>query len=242
MNRRMMAVAGAAAFGGVITKTTSPILIMLEMTGDMEYLIGLLVTLLVANSIAGVYTMSFFDTVLNIRKLPYLPVLYSSMWYKRMAAEVMEPQVYTIYRNSNLIDLLAIISRDEKIDKENYIAVLETPENPVLVGSFKVAQAFAYLEEEVMEIENKLKTGIASSDYRFQKFFQSLKNEAGIEISTAGNSSVIQMSDQLKGFLKQLVNYETKYHYDKDGKIIEEKILVGKETPKVKATGSINEK
>jgi H+/Cl- antiporter ClcA len=68
MNRRMMAVAGAAAFTGVISKTTSPILILLEMTGDMEYLSGLLVTLLVANSIAGIYTMSFFDTVLNIRK------------------------------------------------------------------------------------------------------------------------------------------------------------------------------
>lgn len=68
MNRRMLAVSGAAAFAGVISKTTSPILIMLEMTGDMEYVFGLMITLLVANSIAGIYTMSFFDTVLNIKK------------------------------------------------------------------------------------------------------------------------------------------------------------------------------
>lgn len=68
MNRRMLAVSGAAAFAGVVTKTTSPILILLEMTGDMEYLYGLLITLLVANSIGGIYTMSFFDTVLNIKK------------------------------------------------------------------------------------------------------------------------------------------------------------------------------
>ncbi len=64
----MFAVAGAAGFSAVITKTTSPILIMLEMTGDMGYLSALLVTVLVSNSIAGVYTMSFFDTVLNIKK------------------------------------------------------------------------------------------------------------------------------------------------------------------------------
>lgn len=64
----MLAVSGAAAFAGVITKTTSPILILLEMTGDMEYLPGLLITLLVSNSIASIYIMSFFDTVLNIKK------------------------------------------------------------------------------------------------------------------------------------------------------------------------------
>jgi hypothetical protein len=125
------------------------------------------------------------------------------MWYKRSAAEVMEPQKYCIYKNANLIDLLAIISSNDKIDKESYIAVLESPDNPVLIGSFKVKQAFNYLEAEVQEIENKLKTGIANSDYRFQKFFQSLKNETGMEISTAGDSSVIQMSDQLRNFLKR---------------------------------------
>ena len=68
INRRIFAVSGAAGFSAVITKTTSPILIMLEMTGDMDYLTGLLVTVLVANSVAGIYTMSFFDTVLNIKK------------------------------------------------------------------------------------------------------------------------------------------------------------------------------
>lgn len=68
MNRRMSAVAGAAAFAGVLTRTTSPVLILLEMTGDMEYLFGLVVTVLVANGIAGVYVMGFFDTILNIKK------------------------------------------------------------------------------------------------------------------------------------------------------------------------------
>jgi hypothetical protein len=158
------------------------------------------------------------------------------MWYKRSAAEVMEPQKYCIYKNANLIDLLAIISSNDKIDKESYIAVLESPDNPVLIGSFKVKQAFNYLEAEVQEIENKLKTGIANSDYRFQKFFQSLKNETGMEISTAGDSSVIQMSDQLRNFLKEMVIFETKFHYDKDGKIIEEKVLVGKEPANPKSS------
>ena len=64
----MFAVAGAAGFTAVITKTTSPILVMLEMTGDMGYLSALLVTVLVSNSVAGIYTMSMFDTNLNLRR------------------------------------------------------------------------------------------------------------------------------------------------------------------------------
>jgi H+/Cl- antiporter ClcA len=68
LNRRMCAVAGAAAFSGVISKTTSPILILLEMTGEMNYLFPLIITVVTANAVAGVYTMSFFDTVLNVKK------------------------------------------------------------------------------------------------------------------------------------------------------------------------------
>jgi len=67
-SERCFAVSGAAAYAAVTSKTTSPILILLEMTGEMEYLLGLLVTVLVSNSIAGVYTMSMFDTNLNLRR------------------------------------------------------------------------------------------------------------------------------------------------------------------------------
>lgn len=151
------------------------------------------------------------------------------MWYKRTAAEVMEPQPGSIYKHANLIDLLALISSNEKLNKENYIAVLESAENPVLVGSFKVKHAIDYVFAECHEIESKLVTGAANSDYSFQKFFQSLKNEAGIEMNTAGDSSVVQISKDLMKFLNDMIIYETKYHYEKGGKIIEEKVLVGGE-------------
>lgn len=140
----------------------------------------------------------------------------------------METQTASICKDANLIDLLAMISSNEKINKENYIAVLESSDNPVLIGSFKIQHAIDYIFAECHEIESKLKTGSANSDYSFQKFFQSLKNEAGIEINTAGDSSVVQISKDLMKFVNDMITYETKYHYEKDGKIIEEKILAGR--------------
>lgn len=112
--------------------------------------------------------------------MPYLPVLYSSMWYKRTASEIMEPCKMILSKSSNMIDLLAVLSDNPTINKDSYIAVVESHENPVLVGSFKMRYAIDYLSAECAEIEAKLKTGTANSDYRFQKFFQTLKNETGI--------------------------------------------------------------
>ena len=137
----------------------------------------------------------------------------------------MEPQPAMIFKNSNLIDLLAQISANPKLDKENYIAVCESQDNPVLIGSFKIKNAIDYVTAECQEIESKIKSGSANSDYRFQKFFQSLKNEAGIEINAAGDSNVVHISNDLMKFLKDITTYETKYHYEKGGKIVEEKIL-----------------
>lgn len=141
----------------------------------------------------------------------------------------MEPQINIIYKNSNLIDLLALISGNEKLNKENYFAVLESLDNPVLVGSFKIRHAIDYISAEWEEIENKLKSGTTNSDLKYQKYFQNLKNEAGIEINSAGDSNVVQISSDLKSFLQSMITYETKYHTDREGKIIEEKVLIGRE-------------
>ena len=85
----------------------------------------------------------------------------------------------SIHRNSNLIDLFAILSDNTSINKDSYVAVVESQENPILVGSFKVRHAIDYLTAEVADIESKLKSKATNTDYRFQRFFQSLKNEAG---------------------------------------------------------------
>jgi len=230
LNRRVCAVAGAGAFAGILTKTTSPILIMLELTEEMSYLKGLVLTTLIGNAIVGVYTMSLFDTLLNIRKLPFLPVLYSSLWYKRIAAEIMQPTKYVIHKQANLIDLLAILAEDPEINKENYIPVVESLENPVLIGSFTFNSALEYLFAECADIESKVKTGTSHTNYSLKKYLNSLQMQQGAEVHNTGDSTVIKIGDDLRKYLQSLITLQTKYAYDKDGKIVEEKKLLGGES------------
>jgi H+/Cl- antiporter ClcA len=68
LSRRLISISAAAALAGTVTKTMSPILIMLEISENMEYLEGLIICVLVSNSVGSIYVMSFFDTILNIRK------------------------------------------------------------------------------------------------------------------------------------------------------------------------------
>ena len=258
LNRRVFAASGAAAFAGVVTRTTSPILVLLEMTGEMDYLFGLMVTTLVSNAIGSIYIVSFFDTVLNIRKLPYLPVLFSSAWYKRIAAEIAEPCSMMVAKNSNLVDLLYMLKRlkmaqlekkrgkaessmvtigslnggipddDPSLDvnREDYIAVVESLDNPILVGSVKAGAMFDYIEMEIKDIEAKLESGNIQGDILIQRYFANLKTENAQEKNTAGDSNVVKLSKDVMNYINELTPTEKSYTFTDDGQIFEEENLI----------------
>lgn len=256
LNRRVFAASGAAAFAGVITRTTSPIVVLLEMTGEMDYLFGLIVTTLVANAVGSIYIVSFFDTVLNIRKLPYLPVLFSSAWYKRSAAEIAEPCAMMIAKHSNLVDLLYLLKRlkvaqwekkrgkmdsstltlgstsmpddDPSLDvnREDYIAVVEALDNPILIGSIKAGAMFDYIEMEIKDIESKLESGNIQADILIQRYFANLKTENAQEKNNAGDSSVVKLSKDVMKYINDLTPTEKIYGFTEDGQIFEEEYLV----------------
>jgi Voltage gated chloride channel len=256
LNRRVFATSGAAAFSGVITRTTSPILVLLEMTGEMDYLFGLIVTTLVANAVGSIYIVSFFDTVLNIRKLPYLPVLFSSAWYKRIAAEISEPCTMMIAKNSNLVDLLYMLKKlklaqlEKKrgkldtsaltrgtstipdddpgldVNREDYVAVVESLETPILVGSIKAGAMFDYIEMEIKDIETKLESGNIQGDVLIQRYFGNLKSENAQEKNTAGDSNVVKLGKDVMDYIHNLTPTEKTYNFTEDGQIYEEENLI----------------
>ena len=62
---RYYSIMGACAYAAVITRTTSVILIVAEMTEQSQGIVGILVAVAVAYGTANIFTMSFFDTVLS---------------------------------------------------------------------------------------------------------------------------------------------------------------------------------
>ncbi|XP_063785539.1 chloride channel protein ClC-Kb-like [Pseudophryne corroboree] len=69
------ALAGAAAYSGAVTHTISTALLVFELTGQMSHILPVLIAVLIANAISQSCQNSFFDLIIIIKKLPYLPKL-----------------------------------------------------------------------------------------------------------------------------------------------------------------------
>jgi chloride channel 2 len=68
---------GAAAISGAVTHTVSVAVIVLEMTGQVTHVVPLVTAVLVANAVASFLQPSAYDSIILIKKLPYLPDLLS---------------------------------------------------------------------------------------------------------------------------------------------------------------------
>ncbi|XP_075705370.1 chloride channel protein ClC-Kb-like, partial [Rhinoderma darwinii] len=69
------ALAGAAAYSGAVTHTISTALLVFELTGQMSHILPVLIAVLIANAISQSFQNSFFDIIVIVKKLPYLPKL-----------------------------------------------------------------------------------------------------------------------------------------------------------------------
>lgn len=71
-------VAGAAAFAGAVTHTVSVGVIVFEMTGQITHLVPVMISVLISNAIAALLQPSIYDSIILMKKLPYLPDLLPS--------------------------------------------------------------------------------------------------------------------------------------------------------------------
>ncbi|VDD89570.1 unnamed protein product [Enterobius vermicularis] len=67
------AVVGAASFCGAITHTVSVAVIAFEITGQLVHSLPVMIAVIIANVACSSFQPSFFDSIIKIKHLPYLP-------------------------------------------------------------------------------------------------------------------------------------------------------------------------
>ncbi len=73
------AVVGAACFAGAATHTISVAVMVLEMTGQISLIAPIMISVLISNAIAVHLCPSIYDTIIELKKLPYLPEIASQI-------------------------------------------------------------------------------------------------------------------------------------------------------------------
>ncbi|XP_010877684.1 chloride channel protein 2 isoform X2 [Esox lucius] len=142
------AVVGAAALSGAVTHTVSTAVIVFELTGQISHILPVMIAVILANAVAQSLQPSLYDSIIRIKKLPYLPELG---WghhekYNIRVEDIMIRDVTYITLNCCYRDLHDVLLAGHHLKT---LALLESSESMILLGSIERAQLQALLSQQL---------------------------------------------------------------------------------------------
>ncbi|XP_076832354.1 chloride channel protein 2-like isoform X2 [Brachyhypopomus gauderio] len=141
------AVVGAAALSGAVTHTVSTAVIVFELTGQISHILPIMIAVILANAVAQSLQPSIYDSIIRIKKLPYLPELG---WghhekYNIRVEDIMVRDVRYITLNCTYRDLHDVLLTE----RLKTLALVESTESMILLGSIERAQLQALLSQQL---------------------------------------------------------------------------------------------
>ncbi|KAG7263282.1 hypothetical protein CRUP_037806, partial [Coryphaenoides rupestris] len=129
------AVIGAAAMTGAVTHTVSTAVICFELTGQISHILPMMVAVILANMVAQGLQPSLYDSIIQVKKLPYLPELalghiskYNIFVEDIMVRRVKFLSSHSTYRElNNLLDSTSLKT----------IPLVDSRESMILLGSIE---------------------------------------------------------------------------------------------------------
>ncbi|XP_008194671.1 chloride channel protein 2 isoform X2 [Tribolium castaneum] len=142
------ATVGAAAFSGAVTHTISVSVIVFEMTGQISHIIPIMIAVLISNAIASLLAPSIYDSIILIKKLPYLPDLLpsSSGMYKVYVEDFMVRDVRYIFNNMTYDQLKTLLKENRKLQS---FPLVDNHDNMILLGSIQRLQLIQLIEKHI---------------------------------------------------------------------------------------------
>ncbi|NXW10448.1 CLCN2 protein, partial [Fregetta grallaria] len=165
------AVVGAAALSGAVTHTVSTAVIVFELTGQISHILPVMIAVILANAVAQSLQPSLYDSIIRIKKLPYLPELG---WghhekYNVRVEDIMVRDIRYVTLNCKYRDLQHVLHST----KMKSLPLVESAESMILLGSIERAQVGALLCHQL------------SPQHRLQALRQKALAEDGHRLSDA---------------------------------------------------------
>uniref|UniRef100_A0A7N6AIR4 Chloride channel protein 2 n=1 Tax=Anabas testudineus TaxID=64144 RepID=A0A7N6AIR4_ANATE len=141
------AVVGAAALSGAVTHTVSTAVIVFELTGQISHILPVMIAVILANAVAQSLQPSLYDSIIRIKKLPYLPELG---WghhekYNIRVEDIMVRDVRYITLNCCYRDLHNVLLTGHL----KTLALVESAESMILLGSIERSQLQSLLSQQL---------------------------------------------------------------------------------------------
>ncbi|KPU80155.1 uncharacterized protein Dana_GF16614, isoform B [Drosophila ananassae] len=200
------AVVGAAAFSGSVTHTVSVAVIIFEMTGQITHVVPVMIAVLVANAVAALLQPSIYDSIILIKKLPYLPDLLpsSSGMYSIFVEDFMVRDVKYIWKGICYQKLKEILKANKTLRS---LPLVDSPENMILLGSVQRYELIKMIEKHIgrekrMEVAQKWQKEAEERALEEEK----KKQEVELKMRRPSRFEVLPAPDILS--LRQIANDE----------------------------------
>ncbi|XP_050791676.1 chloride channel protein ClC-Kb-like [Gopherus flavomarginatus] len=141
------ALAGAAAYSGAVTHTLSTALLVFELTGQMAHVLPVLIAVLVANGLSQRLQASFFDGIIIVKQLPYLPKLGvgQSGAHDIYAEDFMVMDLKYLPRGCRFKDVRGLL----KASSLKQFPLVDSRESRILLGSIRRKHLAKLLSEQL---------------------------------------------------------------------------------------------
>uniref|UniRef100_A0A672IS00 Chloride channel 2c n=1 Tax=Salarias fasciatus TaxID=181472 RepID=A0A672IS00_SALFA len=147
IGKKQIAFVCAAALSGAVTHTVSTAVIVFELTGQISHILPVMIAVILANAVAQSLQPSLYDSIIRIKKLPYLPELG---WghhekYNIRVEDIMVRDVRYITLNCCYRDLHNVLLTGHL----KTLALVESAESMILLGSIERAQLQSLLSQQL---------------------------------------------------------------------------------------------
>lgn len=166
------AVIGCCSFAGSITQTISTAVILLEITGDINFVCPALVAVSISVIISRKISVNIYDSMLIIRRLPFLPDLHRRS-YNQTAKDFMRQDVPALALNTSLREMRTLL--EKYVDRgQNFrninIPIVEDLHRGLFIGSTRFETFYA--------LYNSLKTEIKTEHSEMARLMQQEEDES----------------------------------------------------------------
>ncbi|NWI34185.1 CLCN1 protein, partial [Sula dactylatra] len=148
------AVIGAAALTGAVSHTVSTAVICFELTGQISHILPMMVAVILANMVAQSLQPSLYDSIIQVKKLPYLPDLG---WnhiskYNIFVEDIMVQDVKFVSSNCKYRDLQTLL----RSTTAKTLPLVDSPETMILLGSVERSELQALLQRHISPERRRL--------------------------------------------------------------------------------------
>ncbi|XP_054477307.1 chloride channel protein 1 [Anoplopoma fimbria] len=138
------AVIGAAAMTGAVTHTVSTAVICFELTGQISHILPMMVAVILANMVAQGLQPSLYDSIIQVKKLPYLPELALGhiSKYNIFVEDIMVRRVKFLSSQASYRELNNLLENTAL----KTIPLVDSKESMILLGSIETTELQAVFD------------------------------------------------------------------------------------------------